>query len=199
MPSAEPDFVLDPVTFRRSLKLPEGFGPMLHTAYGQPYIDFDKLAPGLANCYRLAACYYQGSGLDVGAAYFRANAHNGFPGATPVDISIPGSGDAEKLNQCGDTQDYVIASHILEHLDNPEKAIAEAFRVLREGGFYFTYNPYPGHAEWDPSLSKKNQLVHKWQPEPSSLCRMLIMAGFTIEYAEWAPDHIHSFIVVGRA
>jgi ubiquinone/menaquinone biosynthesis C-methylase UbiE len=43
--------------------------------------------------------------------------------------------DRDGLTYCGDGQmDFVIMSHVLEHLSNPVKAIREAFRVLPIGG-----------------------------------------------------------------
>lgn len=184
--------------FRMSLKLPDGFGPLLHTKAGTPYIDFDKLAPGLANVYRLAKFYCRKRGIDVGASYFRVNKHNGFQGAVPVDITIPGSGDAENLVQANSSQDYVIASHILEHVTDPERAVQEAFRVLDHNGVFFTYSPYPGTPEWDPKLNANIREAHKWQPSPGSLSRLMLLTGFKVEYCEWEPDHINSFLVVGR-
>lgn len=192
------NFEINSKTYRMSLKLPDGFDPRWKTPEGVEYIDFDTLAPGLSNCYRMAAHYCKGKGLDVGASYFRVNQHNGFPGSVPVDIAIPGSGQAENLVQEDLSQNYVIASHILEHVSEPEKAVREAHRVLAPRGILFTYSPWPGTPEWDPALNPKIREAHKWQPSPGSLSRLLILSGFHVVYCEWEPDHINSFIVVGR-
>lgn len=183
--------------YRLRLKL-MGDGPYLKTHEGIEYMDRRKASPGVANTHRLAERYCQGDGIDVGSSYFSKSRSNAFPGATPVDVAVPGTGQAEKLLQGNSTQDYVFASHVLEHLPDPEIAVLEAYRVLRHDGVLFTYSPFPGHPEWDPLLKKQGEEGHLWQPEPSSMCRLLIVCGFSIEYVEWGPDHLHSFIVIGR-
>lgn len=171
----------------------------LTTPEGIRYSDPKVCSPGVSNTYHLARKWCVGKGLDVGASYFQGSTSNGFPGATPVDLAIPGSGRAEALVQGTESQDYVFMSHVLEHLDDPEAAIREAHRVLRPWASLFTYGPYPGHPDWDPSLSAevRGPGGHKWQPSPTSVCRLLAVCGFQIVYSEWEPDHLHSFVVVG--
>lgn len=187
--------------YRLKMKLGTGEEKLDTTPTGVKFIPYDVMGPGLANVYRLAALYCVGDGLDIGSSYFQNKKHNGFPGSTPVDITIPGSGCAEKLIQENESQDYVFASHIYEHVTDPEKCIQEAYRVLVLGGVLFTYSPFPGHHQWDPKISPQFNAGpdgHRWQPSPTSMCRLLQLCGFTIKYAEWEPDHIHSFVVVGR-
>ncbi|HAM02316.1 MAG TPA: hypothetical protein DCQ30_08855 [Acidimicrobiaceae bacterium] len=50
--------------------------------------------------------------------------------------------DAERLSAIPDgSEDFVIASHILEHLANPLKMLAEIHRVLRDGGLFVLVLP----------------------------------------------------------
>jgi SAM-dependent methyltransferase len=53
-------------------------------------------------------------------------------------------GDAEDLSALGDSSvDFVIANHLIEHLENPIKGIAEMCRVLRPGGVLYIALPDP--------------------------------------------------------
>jgi SAM-dependent methyltransferase len=55
-------------------------------------------------------------------------------------ISIIGS--AEDLSAIGDESvDFVIANHLLEHLENPVKGLSEFHRVLRPGGILYLALP----------------------------------------------------------
>ncbi len=153
---------------------------------------------GLTEVYRLAQLYCHGKGLDIGPAYGWGDIRREYPGSVPVDLRIPDSGDATKLIQADLSQDYVFSSHCYEHVDDPEKAVKEAFRVLRTGGCLFLYLPFPGHSEWDPMLCEPARAVHLWQPTPITVARLLVMAGFIVEYCEWEKDQMWSFIVVGR-
>lgn len=50
--------------------------------------------------------------------------------------------DREGLSKIADgSQDFVIASHIVEHLANPLKLLAESYRVLRTGGLLVLLAP----------------------------------------------------------
>lgn len=128
--------------------------------------------------------------LDVGGAAFNAGQQSSLPGATVID-PVSG-GTAYDLPPC----DGAVYSHVLEHLDDPELAINELARVLHGPAVF--YSPFPGNPSWDPTLQAAARVEHLWQPNPVSLCRLLVMHGFTIEYAEWRPDEHHSFLVVGR-
>jgi SAM-dependent methyltransferase len=97
----------------------------------------------------------RGKGIEIGAfhepaplpadaqvtyadVFTRAQAIELFPEVDPtrmvdptliIDLDRTGLGSIES-----DTLDFVIACHVLEHLANPLFAIAEIFRVLRDGG-----------------------------------------------------------------
>lgn len=50
-------------------------------------------------------------------------------------------GDAEKLPVKNNTYDIVIMNSILDHLEHPEKAVGEVYRVLKKGGTYLATTP----------------------------------------------------------
>ena len=156
---------------------------------------------GLRWIYRLARHLCKGKGLDVGpfGVTRGGKRYPGFPGATPVDIRLPGTGSATDLSQYKDeSQQYVFSSHCLEHVDDPEKAMSESFRVLRPNGVLFLYLPFPGHKGWDPDVFPGVRHEHWWQPTPDTVARLLMVAGFRIEHVEREEDHMSSFVAIGR-
>lgn len=53
---------------------------------------------------------------------------------------------ATALPYPADSFDFVFSFHVLEHIDTPEQAVAEAVRVLRPGGAVFFVFPHHAHA-----------------------------------------------------
>jgi SAM-dependent methyltransferase len=111
----------------------------------------------------LAHRYCKGEGLEIGAA-----AHNPFnlPGARNVawtenvhiwnqaeiamcgayaNVDIVAEGDALPVEDS--SQDYVISSHVLEHLPNPIQALQEWSRVVKPGGTIFLIVPHRDASE----------------------------------------------------
>jgi SAM-dependent methyltransferase len=58
-------------------------------------------------------------------------------------------GDVQDLPLPDDSEDAIVCNAILEHVENPIKAAAELYRVLKPGGLCFMYVPflYYYHAE----------------------------------------------------
>ncbi|MDR3416430.1 MAG: methyltransferase domain-containing protein [Nevskia sp.] len=56
----------------------------------------------------------------------------------PVDIEAPG----DLLPLPDGSQDFVISSHVIEHFEDPIKALLEWHRVVRPGGVIFTIAPH---------------------------------------------------------
>jgi SAM-dependent methyltransferase len=150
----------------------------------------------LSAIYRLAAQFCRGEGVDVGCVSDKIC--EPMPGAKPVDPVIPDSGTAEHIPYPDGSQDFVFSSHCWEHCPYPEAVAREAHRVLKPGGVLFLYLPFPGRPDWDPALNEEVRAVHRWQPDPSGLGRLLLFVGFTIDYLEWAADPHDSFVVIAR-
>lgn len=164
----------------------------------KPSADPRTVGDGLRYIGRLAEAVCKGKGLDIGPSFFGTGAMP-LLGAIPVDIALPGTGSATDLSQYGaGSMDYAFNSHCLEHVADPEKAVAETWRVLRPEGVFFLYLPYPEHSSWDPKLNPDVRYEHRWQPTPLSVLRLLTMGGFRVDYLEWEKDQLHSFACIGR-
>lgn len=102
----------------------------------------------------------EGKGLDVGCGPDKVH-----PECTGLDvIDKPGvvKGSAEKLPFSKGEFDWVYSAHCLEHLDRPEKAIAEMIRVLKIHGTLILYLPYK---DWyDKPLGYPKYHKHHFRP-----------------------------------
>jgi SAM-dependent methyltransferase len=108
----------------------------------------------------IARRFVQGSGIEIGALHNPLRVPRGadvryvdrmtvpelreqYPelAAEPlVDVDV--IDDGERLESFADgTQDFVIANHFLEHSQDPLRALANMFRVLREGGVLYLAVP----------------------------------------------------------
>jgi SAM-dependent methyltransferase len=102
--------------------------------------------------------YTRGRGLDLGCGPEKAFPH--FRGidsnkdaalfgiqATGADFIIP---TCEVLDDFASaSQDFIFSSHLLEHIENHEKALREWWRVLRPGGHLCLYLP---HKDFYPNI-----------------------------------------------
>lgn len=88
--------------------------------------------------------------------------------AGPVEVGIVD--DGARLTQVGDaTQDFVIASHLIEHLPNPISAMTHWQRVLKPGGKLLLVVP-----DKEQTFDKNREITtleHLWQdfvsPDPA--------------------------------
>ena len=81
------------------------------------------------------------------AEYVRCDLHPATPDVAKVDIEAMPFADA--------AFDLVIANHVLEHVDDDARALAEIHRVLAPGGLAILQTPYSAmlHATWrDPGI-----------------------------------------------
>ena len=96
--------------------------------------------------------FCQGKGLDIGyGGDLLCNNCVGF------DVE---NGNAQYLKEIQDNQfDFVYSSHTLEHLNEPELALKNWWRVLKEGGYLILFLP-------DRNLyEKKLTLPSRWNPD----------------------------------
>ena len=96
----------------------------------------------------------QGEGLDVGCG------HSKEPGAKGVDARHNSDADiiceGDDLSMADETQDFIVARHIIEHFTDPMKALTEWNRVLKKGGKVGISTP-----DADQYKSKADYLEHK--------------------------------------
>jgi 2-polyprenyl-6-hydroxyphenyl methylase/3-demethylubiquinone-9 3-methyltransferase len=89
----------------------------------------------------LAAAGFRVKGVDRSApSLAAARAH--VPSGAGVEYAV---GDALRLDEPDGAYDVVLMMDLLEHLDEPARAVAEAARVLKPGGllFFHTFNRTP--------------------------------------------------------
>lgn len=100
--------------------------------------------------------YMSGIGLDIGYRGYVENPEPVVPNATGIDDGFPGY-DGKRLPFEDQSQDFVFASHCLEHITDPYAAIAEWFRVVKVGGHLILLLPH----QW---------LYEKKKTPPSRFC-----------------------------
>jgi SAM-dependent methyltransferase len=98
--------------------------------------------------------YLAGQGIDVGYGGDLVT-----PNCRGWDVE---DGDAHDLAGIGDaTFDFVYSSHILEHLENPARAVQNWWRVLKPGGYLILYIPERDLFERKKTLPSDISLDHK--------------------------------------
>jgi SAM-dependent methyltransferase len=84
------------------------------------------------------------------------------------DLGSPGvdlRADITQLPLADTSFDLVLCSHVLEHVPNDARAIAELFRVLRPGGTALVQVPYENAAERtdeDPSITDPRERTRRF-------------------------------------
>ncbi len=98
--------------------------------------------------------YFRGQGIDVGYGGDLV-----VPNCRGWDIE---HGDAQDLAGIPDASfDFVYSSHVLEHLDDPARAIRNWWRVLKPGGYLILYLPERDMFERKRTLPSTACLDHK--------------------------------------
>jgi len=186
---------------------------------------------GLSRRERLMRRYVRGSGLEIGAfdAPYRhppglkvryvdrftvgqsRHLHPELAKLKPVPVDI--LDDVEYLRTIPDvSQDFVIANHVLEHLQNPLQALSAIFRVLKPGGVVCLavpdrrksfdsgrpptpfshvvrdYREGPARGEW-PHYQEYATLVEKARNEGDrdNRASTLQSTGYPIHFHCWSP------------
>lgn len=153
------------------------------------------------------APYLRGRGIDVGAGTFKVlpqaiSVDNGtdnvlFGMAFRPDVWVP---NAEELGIFGSkSMDFVYSSHLLEHLEHPQKALHEWWRLIKDGGVMILYLPhdelYPKVGEPGANVDHKHNLneakVIAWFEE--------LPGGWDLERCERRnQDDEYSFLMILR-
>jgi SAM-dependent methyltransferase len=138
-----------------------------------------------------------------------------------VPVSVIAS--ADDLSMFADCSlDFVIANHLLEHLEYPIKALLEFHRVLRPGGIVYMALPdrrltfdqkrEPTSIEhlldehrrgadatrWDHYLDWSVNVDGKSGQEATAHARRLLDKAYAIHFHVWTPDSFLDFLVAVR-
>lgn len=140
----------------------------------------------------LAKKYCQGQGIELGAAAHNSFGLAGCLNVAPCDgfsflhprdmedyqqyyvEQMKVSGEVARVDMLGDFQcihaddasvDYLVSSHVIEHVPNLIAAYVEALRVLRNGGVFFCIFPKRIAAETDRArpLSTLTQMIESYE------------------------------------
>jgi SAM-dependent methyltransferase len=102
-----------------------------------------------------------------------------YPGSKPPDIVS----DSESFpTVSNDRFDFIIANHVLEHLSNPIRALAEWFRILRDDGLLFMAIPDKRYT-FD-RRRPRTPLAHLISDYQSTLPAQELNKGHLLEWAE---------------
>lgn len=127
------------------------------------------------------------------------------PWALPIDVID----DAERLEKFDDESvDFVIANHVVEHLEDPVAALSAIVRVLRPGGIVFLTLPDPRHSfdnsrerttvehvlrdhREGPETSRRRH-YEEWAIHVDGMSDPEVIAARVDEYADMdLPHHFH--------
>ncbi len=133
-------------------------------------------------------------------------------------VPVTHIGSAEDLSNIADASvDFVVACHVLEHLENPTRALHEIHRVLREGGIFFCALPEPrvtfdrerqpttvehlmhDHAagltskrdhfvDWVENVERHQPWWDTAGPVPEERVEELLDMDYSIHFHVWRPD-----------
>ncbi len=142
-----------------------------------------------------------------------------YPELAALDlVPVAHIGSAENLADVTDSSmDFVVACHVLEHIEDPTRALREIHRVLRDGGIFFCALPEPrvtfdrerqptamehllrDHA--DGSTTRREHFVdwvenverhQPWwateRPDPEERVELLLEMDYSIHFHVWRPD-----------
>ena len=148
-----------------------------------------------------------------------------YPELASLDL-VPVShiGSAEDLTELGDDSlDFVIACHVLEHLEDPTRALQEIHRVLRDGGIFFCALPEPRvtfdreremtsvdhlvrdhpagltsrqdhFVDWVENVERHQPWWQTERPDPEERLRVLLDMDYSIHFHVWRPDTFLDFL-----
>jgi len=194
---------------------------------------------------RRMARWLSGSGIEIGALHHPLSVPEGvqvryvdrmpeselrqhykeLEGETFAPISI--IGDAQDLSNIEDgSVDFVIANHLVEHLDNPIRGLEEMVRALRPGGVLYLALPDPRVTfDFERQLTSVQHLIDEYRNGPAQTreahfrdwvvkaephthfgsaenvderVQILLRMAYSIHYHLWRPDTFLDFLSAVR-
>jgi SAM-dependent methyltransferase len=188
---------------------------------------------------RRLARWLSGKGIEIGALHhplkLPSDAHVTYVDHLPVEklrehypelseetlVPVDVIGSAEDLSAfADDSLDFVIANHLLEHLEYPVTALLEFQRVLRPGGILYLALPDKRRTfDWKRQLTsvehlmeeqrerkaEQNRRAHYLQwaeaagdPDPEGRADALMAIPYSIHFHVWRPDTFLDFLSAVR-
>jgi len=152
-----------------------------------------------------------------------------YPELASLDL-VPVShiGNAEDLARIADASvDFVVACHVLEHLEDPTRALREIHRVLRDGGIFFCALPeprvtfdreremttvdhllrdHPGgqmsrqdhFVDWVENVERHQPWWEVAPPDPQERVQFLLDMDYSIHFHVWRPDTFLDYLSAVR-
>jgi SAM-dependent methyltransferase len=202
--------------------------------------------PSSSKRFRLAR-WLRGDGIELGALHQPLPISNGarvryvdrmdadglrahYPELGALDlVPISHVGSAEDLGAIENgSLDFVIACHVLEHLEDPTRGLREIYRVLRDGGIFYCALPEPRvtfdrdrcltsvehlldeHArgsanrrehfvDWVDNVERHQDWWAVERPEFEARVERLMKMDYSIHYHVWRPDTFLEYVhALGR-
>ncbi len=204
-----------------------------------PSTDGESPRPSGAGKRQRLAAWLHGNGIEIGALHrplkVPRTAHVTYVDRLPEEVlrahysdlnfddfaPVEVLGSAEDLSAFADgTLDFVIASHLLEHLEDPIQALAEFHRVLRRDGVVYLALPDPRLTfDRDRQLTHLQHLLDEhrhgpaanrrahfldWaihidkDPQPEIRAQFLDEMDYSIHFHVWRPDGFLEFLQAAK-
>ena len=106
-------------------------------------------------------------------------------GKTQIDLI----GSAYKIPTDDETFDCILCTYVLEHLEEPSTALAEAHRVLKKGGFAIYTVPFFWHLHEEPRdfyRFSKYGLKYLFEKNGFVVIELRALSGFIVTFAQEA-------------
>lgn len=143
-------------------------------------------------------------------------------------VPVTHIGSAENLADIADSSvDFVVACHVLEHIEDPTRALREIHRVLRDGGIFFCALPEPrvtfdrerqattvdhlvrDHAngstsrrehfiDWVENVERHQPWWETERPDPDERVELLLEMDYSIHFHVWRPDTFLDYLSAVR-
>jgi SAM-dependent methyltransferase len=177
--------------------------------------------------------YCQGNGIEIGALHYPLPVPNGaavqyvdrlpnvelaahYPEHPPQDlVPVTILATAEDLSPVASgSQDFVIANHLLEHCENPVRALSEFERVLRPSGIVYLAIPDQRFTfDRDRDLTSIEHLIEEFKTGPErnrfahymdyavnvdhrdvAYAEQLMKRGYSIHFHVWRKETFRPFL-----
>ena len=130
---------------------------------GNDYLDIQRRGFAAQFCFPFAKSVCKGQGVDVGCMKIEW----AFEGAVPIDLSFDNGYHATNLpkneSDADGKWDYIIASHLLEHVNDWTGVLNYWWENIKDGGVIFLYLPDYSSVYWRTWENRKH--INNLRPE----------------------------------